>query len=94
MRWRGPGGEVLLRDAALSVSAPHGRTFMVDGHDYGHVIDPHHGHPVRHTVGAGVTGPNSLVCDALSTALLVGGAAALPLLAEHWPEYRGWTAAA
>jgi thiamine biosynthesis lipoprotein len=90
VRWAGPGGERRLRDAALSVSAPHGRAFVLDGVSYGHVIDPRTGRPVDHTSAAGVAGPSSFLCDVLSTALLVLGPAALPGFRQQWPEYDAW----
>ena len=93
IRWEGPGGEIRLRDAALSVSAPHGRAAIVDGVSYGHVIDPRTGAPVDHTSAAGVTGPSSLLCDALSTALLVLGTPALPAFRQRWPGYDCWARA-
>jgi FAD:protein FMN transferase len=83
---------VVLRDAALSVSAAHGKAFEQEGRQYGHVIDPRTGHPVSHTRAAGVTGPSSFLCDALSTALMVNGAEWLPTLRERWADYDGWTA--
>jgi thiamine biosynthesis lipoprotein len=90
IRWEGPGGEIRLRDAALSVSAPHGRAAVVEGVTYGHVIDPRTGAPVVHTCAAGVTGPSSMLCDALSTALLVLGSSAMPAFRDRWKGYDCW----
>jgi hypothetical protein len=39
-----------------------------------------------------VTGPESLLCDALSTALLVRGAPWLDVLRGRFPEYSGMVA--
>jgi thiamine biosynthesis lipoprotein len=83
---------VRLSDAALSVSAPHGKSFVHDGREYGHVLDPRTGEPVGHTRAACVAGPSSFLCDALSTALLVRGERWAPELARQWPGYEGWTA--
>ena len=88
----GNGRPYALRDAALSVSAVHGKAFTVDGHVYGHVIDPRTGWPTDAASSALVTGPGSLECDALSTALLVLGAAWLPTLRARFPGYHGATA--
>jgi thiamine biosynthesis lipoprotein len=82
----------VLQDSALSVSAVHGRTSIVDGRRYGHVIDPLVGVPTDHTAAAIVTGPCSLECDALSTALLVLGRDWLPVLHKRFPGYLGDTA--
>jgi thiamine biosynthesis lipoprotein len=62
---------IVLRDEALSVSAPHGRTVERDGMTIGHVIDPNSGRPVSHAALAAVTGPSARRADAWSTALLV-----------------------
>ena len=64
---------VNLRDAALSVSAPHGRMIEVDGERLGHIIDPTSGSPATGTQLAAVVGPTARQADAWSTALLVLG---------------------
>jgi thiamine biosynthesis lipoprotein len=78
-----------VRDSALSVSAAHGKAFTSDGHVYGHVIDPRTGWPTDAASSAIVTGPGSLECDALSTALLVLGADWLPTLRARFAGYDG-----
>jgi thiamine biosynthesis lipoprotein len=92
VRWAGADDEaaavVQLRDTALSVSAAHGKAFVQDGRQYGHVIDPRTGMPVS-AGSACVTGPRSCLCDALSTALLVRGEEWLPQMRAQWPEYEG-----
>jgi len=70
----GPSPVVTLRDAALSVSAPHGRMVEVDGERLGHIIDPASGSPATGTQLAAVVGPAARQADAWSTALLVLGA--------------------
>jgi thiamine biosynthesis lipoprotein len=88
-----PQGElpltVELRDSALSVSAVHGKAFITDGRLYGHVIDPRTGWPTDAASSALVTGPDSLECDALSTALLVLGADWVPTMHARFPGYTG-----
>jgi thiamine biosynthesis lipoprotein len=83
----GPGRTFDLHDSALAVSAVHGKAFRAAGRVFGHVMDPESGEPADVTTSAVVTGPNSLVCDALSTALLVRGASWLPMLNERFPGY-------
>jgi thiamine biosynthesis lipoprotein len=78
-----------LRDRALSVSAPHGKSFTLDGRRYGHVIDPRTGHPVQGALLAALITDSPTEGDALSTALLTLGAAGLPLLQRHDPRARG-----
>lgn len=61
---------VLLRDASMSVSAPHGRRGVAGA---GHVIDPRTGRPASGAELACVIGPVGATCDAWSTACLVQG---------------------
>jgi len=92
--WRPPGSParvIELRGSALSVSATHGKSFEAGGREYGHVIDPRSGVPTIAARSAVVTGPSSLECDALSTALLVLGPAWLPSLRRGFPGYDGAT---
>ena len=94
--WNPPGapGHVFeLRSGALSVSAVHGRAFWSEGRQYGHVVDPCTGWPTDAATSAVVTGPASLECDALSTALLVLGPGWLPSLRSRFPGYDGHAAA-
>jgi FAD:protein FMN transferase len=78
-----------LRDRALSVSAPHGKSFTLDGRRYGHVIDPRTGHPVHGALLAALITDSPTDGDALSTALLTLGAAGVPLLQRHDARARG-----
>lgn len=72
-----------LRDAALSVSAPHGRWFEVDGRRYGHVIEPSSGRPIEGVQLAATVTEFAMEGDAISTALLVLGSAASPQLLQE-----------
>lgn len=90
--WAPRGGRarlVELRDSAVSVSAVHGKTVGIDGRCCGRVIDPRTGVPTSASQSAMVTGPSSLECDALSTALLVLGTGWLPALRGAFPGYDG-----
>ena len=90
--WAAPAGmgrTFSVCNGALSVSAVHGKAFTTEGHVYGHVIDPRTGWPTDAASSAIVTGPGSLECDALSTALLVLGVGWLPTLRERFPGYDG-----
>jgi FAD:protein FMN transferase len=79
-------GEVELRDRALSVSAPHGRSFTTEGREYGHVLDPRTGEPTRGVLLSAVSHPSATLTDALSTALLVLGAPAVTKLATYYTD--------
>jgi thiamine biosynthesis lipoprotein len=73
IRAGGPGLplRVNLRDRALSVSAPHGRTVEVEGRRLGHVFDPRTGVPVDAGRAAAVVAGSARLADGWSTALLV-----------------------
>ncbi len=90
--WRPPGGAprtFALRHAALSISAVHGKSFVEGGREHGHVMDPRTGLTSAGPRAAAVTGPDSLECDALSTALLVNGGAWLRSLSARFAGYDG-----
>jgi thiamine biosynthesis lipoprotein len=82
----------LLRDRALSVSAPHGRAFMDGERLLGHVLDPRIGQPAETAQSALVIHPSATVSDALSTALLVLGEPGVALLESCSPpgQFRVW----
>lgn len=77
---------VPLRDQALSVSASHGKSFTHAGEQYGHVLDPREGRPVRGVLLAAVRCASATDSDALSTALLVRGETFFSSLREIAPE--------
>lgn len=79
---------IALRDAALSVSAPHGRSFENGGQRYGHVMDPRTGYPTRGCLLAALVTESPTDGDALSTALLIHGEAYLDTLMRYRPECR------
>lgn len=84
------GAKILeIRNSALSVSAQHGKSFFHNGQRYGHVIDPCTGWPADGPGSTVVTGPRSLECDALSTALLVNGGDWLRVMRVRFPDYAG-----
>ena len=76
-----------LCDSSLSVSAPHGRLFIKDNREYGHVIDPRTGQPTKKTALAFVWGPTATLSDALSTALLVMGEGGGHIIKRAYPQY-------
>lgn len=83
---------VLLKDQALSVSAPHGKYFESGGRMYGHVIDPRTGHPTSLCVLAAVITESATDSDALSTALITRGPEWMPTLALLRPDLGALTA--
>jgi thiamine biosynthesis lipoprotein len=85
--------EIPLHDAALSVSAVHGKSFAAEGRTFGHVIDPRSGEPTAAARSALVVGPRSFECDALSTAALVLGPTGVSTLIARFPDYHARVAA-
>jgi FAD:protein FMN transferase len=83
---------VELNNSGLSVSAPHGKCFRVDGHTYGHVLDPRTAEPTQAAPSAAVVGPSPADCEALSKALLILGPEWLPAMAEAFPGFQGFLA--
>lgn len=77
--WRvalgGAGPVVALEDAALGVSAPHGRVVEHEGVALGHVLDPRSGRPVAAARAGAAVGSSAAAADAWSTGLLVLGEA-------------------
>jgi thiamine biosynthesis lipoprotein len=64
-----------LKDQAMSVSAIWGKFFQAEGKIFGHIIDPRTGAPATGTLLSAVVLKSATETDALSTALLVMGAA-------------------
>jgi thiamine biosynthesis lipoprotein len=100
IRTEGESPVVSLRDAALSVSAPHGRTIEGDGRTLGHVVDPRTGEPAESLTLAAVIARSARTADAWSTALLASGGrpAGMPdeiasVLARHDGDRIAWDAA-
>ena len=81
-----PLAEIVLKDAALSVSAPHNKGFTANGLHYGHVIDPRTGWPAAHHLLAALVTDSACEGDALSTALLTAGQEVLSQLLTLAPE--------
>jgi FAD:protein FMN transferase len=79
---------VRLRDESLSASAVWGRSFQLEGRNFGHVIDPRTGQPVEGAWLSAVVLPATTETDALSTALLTLGSAGLERLTSRRPGLR------
>jgi thiamine biosynthesis lipoprotein len=78
-----------LHEESLSVSAVWGKGFEAGGRFHGHVLDPRSGRPVEGALLAAVVLPSATDSDALSTALLVGGAAMFDRMRTAAPAFRG-----
>lgn len=65
---------IRLEDRAMATSGSYHRFYEQDGIRYSHTIDPHTGHPVRHTLlSVTVTAPDCVTADAMATAFMVMG---------------------
>jgi thiamine biosynthesis lipoprotein len=62
-----------LHDASLGTSGASLQFVEIEGHRYGHVIDPRTGWPASGVLSASVVADDAASADALSTAFLVGG---------------------
>ena len=60
-----------LNNRALVTSGSYIRYFEIEGKRYHHLIDPETGYPADLFASVSILGPDSGVCDALSTALFV-----------------------
>ncbi len=84
---RGSGylGVLSLSGLGAATTGDYQRFFMQDGIRYHHVFDPRTGLPARGHQSVTVTGPETRVCDALSTALFVSDSPETILV--NYPEY-------
>jgi thiamine biosynthesis lipoprotein len=85
-RTEGPLFRLRLRDAAQATSGGGRQFFEADGRRYGHVLDPRTGWPTAGVLSATAVVASAAEADALSTALLVSGAA---LAETYTKENRG-----
>ena len=80
-------GAVELRDRSLSTSGSLGQWVEIEGHRYGHVLDPRTGIPLERARMAIVLAADGTRAEALSKALLIlGETHGLPLLERQQAE--------
>jgi thiamine biosynthesis lipoprotein len=84
-REEGYAGVLSIRDLGAATTGDYQRYFMQKGVRYHHVFDPRTGFPARGKQSVTVVGPETSLCDALSTALFVSESPEKIL--ARYPEY-------
>jgi len=84
-RQKGFLGVLLLSQIGLATTGDYQRYFIKEGQRYHHVFNPKSGYPSKGKQSVTVIGPETLLCDALSTALFVSPQPKDILL--KFPEY-------
>jgi FAD:protein FMN transferase len=84
-----PAGVITLRDQALSISGTMGQPFIINGRQYGHIIDPRSGQPLQRNLQACILAPTATQAEALSKALLVLGEKQGIALLQQQPGVEG-----
>ena len=78
-------GVFALSNLGAATTGDYQRFFLHAGERYHHVFDPKSGYPARGKQSVTVVGPETSICDALSTALFVSKNPEAIL--ENYPEY-------
>ena len=84
-RKTGFAGVLSISDMGAATTGDYQRFFIDGGIRYHHVFDPHTGAPARGKQSVTVVGPETALCDALSTALFVSSRPKMIL--DQYPQY-------
>jgi thiamine biosynthesis lipoprotein len=74
----------------VDTSGNYEQSFSINGHDYGHIINPRTGYPVEGTTSCTIIAENPALADALSTAVFVLGHEEGLALIEKTPKVEGF----
>lgn len=78
---------VAISEASVATSGSYERFVIIDGHRYGHIMNPATGQPAEGLLSATVIASKGILADGLSTTLFVlGPDKALLFLKEYYPE--------
>jgi FAD:protein FMN transferase len=76
-----------VTDASVATSGSYERFVVIDGQQFGHIMNPATGRPAEGLLSATVVAPDGILADGLSTTLFVlGPKKALPFLHKHYPQ--------
>lgn len=78
-------GVLEIHDLGAATAGDYQRFFIQDGIRYHHIFNPKTGYPARGKQSVTVVGPETLLCDALSTALFVS--LHPETILEKYPDY-------
>jgi thiamine biosynthesis lipoprotein len=78
-------GVLTISDLGAATTGDYQRYFVKDGVRYHHVLNPRTGYPAQGKQSVTVSGPETTICDALSTALFVSQQPEKVL--EKYPDY-------
>jgi thiamine biosynthesis lipoprotein len=70
-RQKGFLGVLFLSQKGLATTGDYQRYFTIEGQRYHHVFNPKSGYPSKGKQSVTVIGPETVLCDALSTAIFV-----------------------
>ena len=78
---------VTVSEASVATSGSYERFVVIDGHRYGHIMNPATGRPAEGLLSATVVAPEGILADGLSTTLFVlGPEKAVEFLRKYYAE--------
>ncbi len=78
-------GVLEIHDLGAATAGDYQRFFILDGIRYHHIFNPKTGYPAQGKQSVTIVGPETLLCDALSTALFVS--LTPEIILKNYPDY-------